>query len=193
MVKNGFTLVELIVVIFLIALFSVILTANFPAMLQQFALTRAAYRFSEDVRMAQDMGLSGTVTTNVKGYGIFIDINKVDPVNLGSAKYIIYGAEDSNKQYVYSSQINSVCGQQFPQDIGKDCIVKTVDLSKIENGIIIISPNSASINFTPPNPDTTITSLSSNDNNINVVFAVASNPSQTKTVSINTSGLIEVK
>ncbi|MCX6722403.1 MAG: prepilin-type N-terminal cleavage/methylation domain-containing protein [Candidatus Staskawiczbacteria bacterium] len=75
---RGTTLVELIVVVFIIALFSLITVSNFPQIQKQYALSAAAYSLAQDIRAAEDMGLSGAQTLSsdgqiisVKGYGFF--------------------------------------------------------------------------------------------------------------------------
>jgi type II secretory pathway pseudopilin PulG len=86
-VKNinsaGITLVEIIVVIFIIALFSAIVIADFPTIQKHFALSRASYQLAQDLRKIQDLGLSGVQTKDmigntisVQGYGIYINTSQ---------------------------------------------------------------------------------------------------------------------
>ncbi len=182
--ERGFTLVELLVVIAILTVLPIIVVSDFPRIRLQFALSRAAHTFAQDVRNAQDLALSSLtytdqfgVTQPNSGYGIYVDVN-----GLGATTYVIYADKTpANNQYD-----------------AQDYIVKTVDFSQDEPGIIItgvahVANNQASINFKPPNPDITITQLDQGENSVEVTFALASDPSTYQTVSINTSGLIEVK
>ncbi len=192
--EKGITLIEIVVVIFIIALFSSILLVNFPKIRRQFALTRAVYKMSQDLRRAQDMGLSGQRIEggDVKGYGVYINLT-----SLGNKKYIMYA--DMNDDQRYTGQLQEVCGQQQGQQQGaEDCIIETINLSQAESGVIINSikvptdVQQVDINFKPPNPTVTITSLSSG-NRVQIIFALESDLLTYRTVSVNTSGLIEIK
>ena len=178
--SRGITLVEIIAVIFIIAIFSAILISDFPKIELQFALSRATYKLSQDIRRAQDMTLSGVKTdisgNPAKGYGVYINLS--DP-SLGDKKYVLY-ADSGNQQY----------------DAGEE--IETIDFSQAESGVIIdriegtTNDQQVDINFKPPNPTITITSLSSG-NRVQVIFALESDLSQERIVSVNTSGLIEIK
>ncbi len=174
----------MLVVIAIIAILPTVIVANFPKIQQQFALSRAAYAFAQDVRSTEGRSLSSNLYKDaegnyqsVAGYGIYLDMDRY-----GDKKYIIYAdASPGNQKY---------------DDL--DYIVSTTDLAVDEPGIIIkeldnVFGNNASINFNPPNPTTDITQLDQGETNIDVVFAVESDPTETKTVSVNTSGLVEVK
>lgn len=58
MKNKGFTLVELLVVISVIGLILTVTIANYPAIRQQLALSRAAHKLAQDIRMAQEMAMS---------------------------------------------------------------------------------------------------------------------------------------
>lgn len=174
-------MVEILVVIFVIALFSSILVIGFPKIIRQFALIRAVYKMSQDLRKTQDMGLSGQQVKgiNVKGYGVYINL---DSSNLGNKKYIIYADINDNQRYE-----------------GTDSIIETIDFSQTELGVIMnridgtTNNQQVDINFKPPNPAITITSLLSGINRAQIIFALESDLLKTRIVSVNTAGLIEVK
>lgn len=181
--EKGITLIEILVVIFIIALFSSILVADFPEIKRQFALTRAVYKMSQDLRRVQDMGLSGQQIegVDVKGYGIYINL---DNPNLGNKKYIIYADMDNDPKYVADT----------------DSIIETIDFSQAEAGVVIDRIMNTTdgqqwvdINFKPPNPTVTITNLSSSTNRVQIIFAIKSVPPKERTVFVNTAGLIEIK
>jgi len=192
--SRGITLVELIVVIFLIALFSSILISDFPRILKQFALSRATYKLGQDLRRVEDLGLSGVTINDIngnpiaaKGYGVFVDIS--DPT-----KYIIYADVNNSKTYDANQQCD-LSGRNTTID----CAIETIDITQqniylkitdINNGETI-SYNSASINFSPPNPATTLTT-DSGDNPF-VIGIVLENGLTSRIVLVNTSGLINVQ
>lgn len=181
----GFTMIEMLVVVAIIAILPTIIISNFPKIKLQFALSRSAYAFAQDIRRAQDMSLSamqyqdgeGNIQA-ISGYGVYLDMN-----NLGNKKYIIYAdAYPGNHQY----------------DNALDYIVETLDMSVSEPGVIIkeikhVFSNTVSINFSPPNPSINITSFNEQEHSIDVVFTLEDDLSREKIVSINTAGLIEVK
>ena len=181
---KGITLVEVIVVVFIIAMFSAILISDFPKIRRQFALSRATYKFSQDMRRTQDMALSGAQLESggqARGYGIYVDL-------ADNKKYIIYAD-------TFVPNDNEYTAGSYPAG---DYIVDTVDISQEEKGVIIKEINHVnyswvSVDFAPPNPTTTITSLSLGEDNVEVIFALEVDQSITRIVSVNTSGLVEVK
>jgi len=183
--NKGFTLIELIVVIAISASLLIIVIANFGFIRFHFALTRAAEKFAQDARRAQSMATVAEPSQLswpplAGGYGVYLDIAK----SLGNKKYIIYADTNNDQQYFE----------------GKDTIIETIDISKEEPGVFIKqisdNPNNTndSINTDAKSLDTNITVL--NDkfaDRVDIIFALESDPTQTKTVTINTGGLIEVK
>ncbi len=101
-----------------------------------------------------------------------------------------------NDDQRYTAQSQEVCGQQQP---GIDCVIETIDFSQAESGVIISGIKNPAdiqqvdINFKPPNPTITITSLLPNINRVQIIFALESDLLKTRIVSVNTAGLIEIK
>ena len=60
MKKNGFSLVEILVVIFIVGLLSSIVFINYQEVRGQLALNRAAHQLLQDLRRAQEMSMSAT-------------------------------------------------------------------------------------------------------------------------------------
>lgn len=180
MKERGITLVEIVVVIFLISMLLMVLFSNFPKIQRQFALSRAVHKFTQDARKAEDLALSGSaIVEGAKGYGIYIQLN-----NNVATEYIIYADKDGNLQYEES----------------EDDAIETVSLGEQGFGVQIasvdyIEPGSqgTSINFSPPNPAVEISNLEQNSNRIGIVFNLKSEPENQRTVYIYTSGLIETK
>ncbi|MBX4200987.1 hypothetical protein KW786_02555 [Candidatus Parcubacteria bacterium] len=179
----GFTIIEVLVVAGIIVVFSTILISNFPKARLQFSLSRAAHKFEQDLRKAQGYSFASAKYTDpggnlqeVAGYGVHVD-------TLDNKKYIIY-ADAPPGNHLYDNE---------------DYIVNTIDLSIIEPGVIIkeirtIDGVDVSINFTPPNPITTISNISGQQlSNVDIVFSLENDDSKTKTVFVNGAGLIEIK
>lgn len=182
--KAGITLIEIMVVVFIIATLSTILIADFPRVKKQMALSRIAHKFMQDLKTAQDLGGSGSQIINsngnaltTKGCGIYINQEL-----LGDQVYLIYADIDGNNQY----------------NQGTDYVISQIDFSGESEGIYIYSIYNAnsqglSINFEPPNFTTKIADLLAGKTEVGVVFAVRSDSSITKSIYVNTSGLIELR
>ncbi|MBI2050093.1 MAG: hypothetical protein HYT35_01400 [Candidatus Staskawiczbacteria bacterium] len=173
-------------VVFILALLSSILVADFPKIRRQFALTRAVHKMSQDLRRAQDMGFSGQKVevdgTKAKSFGVYINL---DSPTLGNKKYIIYADIDGNQQYNESNA---------------DLVMETVDFGQTEPGVIIdrienMENNNrwVDINFEPPSPTVKIRELESDKDRVKIIFTLESDPSKERTVSAYISGLIEIK
>ncbi len=182
--KRGFTLIEVVVVIFVILILFTIVISNFSASKQQFSLSRVASQFEQDVSRAQNMALSSVpyknslgVEQQIDGYGVYVDLT-----SLGNKKYILYADKSpGNNQYDVS-----------------DYIISQIDFSSNEPGIVIkqinnITGNNTSINFKLSNLLTSISQITAGQNSISVVFTEVSDLTKTKSVLINKSGLIQVQ
>lgn len=158
--------------------------SDFPKVKMNASLLRQANKFGQDLRIAQEMALAGVpykdasgVERSVDGYGIYTDIG-----SLGNKKYIIYADKNpGNKTYDAS-----------------DYIISTVDFGSTDPGIKIkeinnVSSNKASVNFNASKIETTITQLSSGQNNVEFVFSLESDPTKVKKVLVNNAGLVEIK
>lgn len=184
MKSQGFTIIELLVVIAVITVLPVIVFSNFPQVKLQFALNRTAYAFLQEARKAQDLSLSAPtykdsfgIEQPVAGYGIYLDAPSAS-----NKKYLLYADRTpGNHQYDPS-----------------DYIIETVDIGASEPGVIIknvgnVFGGKTSINFSSPDAGVTISQLDKSASNVEVVFGLESDPAKTKSVSVNISGLIEIK
>jgi len=211
--EEGITLIEIIVVIFIIALFSSIIIANFPEILRQYALSKVTYKLAQDLRKTEDLGLSGVTSADankqsiaVKGYGIYINLSQP------STQYIIYadvadanGNSDQeysgNTPYTICSAVNQEadrvreldCAMEPPIDVSNDNSSLYIKDIKNSNGSNIAG-SSISINFMPPNPNIKIIdNQGTTYTQIGIVLGLSSGSSSTRTVWVNTSGLINVQ
>jgi len=197
--EKGVTLIEIIVVILVITLFSLILIADFPKIQKQMALSRVTYKLAQDLRKVQDLSLSGVKLKDsignpiaVKGYGIYIDVGN-------PTKYIIYADIDNTHACNY---LNQPCSDSLQlcdaptADPKLDCALEEpVDISKeninlkISSIVGINNKNFTSINFRPPDPITDIQNFISGRPEI--VISLYNGLTYRK-ISVNKSGLINV-
>ena len=194
--SRGITLIELIIVIFIIAYFSIILISDFPKMLRQFALSRVTYKLAQDLRKSEDLGLSGVPINDqnnnpiaIKGYGIYINLAE------STTKYIIYADVDGNQKYSGDFSTHLCSDQINPKS---DCpIEKIIDISNenpslsIKEPITNISEDLTSINFSPPNPTVRIDNI--NPSSSSVGITIGNTDGLERTIQVNTSGLISVQ
>lgn len=209
--SRGITLIEIIVVIFIIALFSSILVSDFPTILREFALSRVTYKLAQDLRKTEDLGLSGLEITDIhgqsitaKGYGIYVDLS-TSPAK----QYLIYADipdADGNYNQKYDGNFSTFfCNQVDINNLTSDCVIDIIDISQ-QNPSLFISKitdgsgntlsvsGGVSINFSPPDPITNIEDNSLNKySQIGIVLGLSTNSSATRTVLIDTSGLINVQ
>ena len=208
--ESGVTLIEIIVVLFIIALFTVILITDFPKILRQYALSRVTYKLGQDLRRTEDLGLSGIKLLDkngtpilVKGYGIYFNNN------ISQTKYLIYadvaGAADtttgiglSNQKYDGDFDTTDYCEavDQTASLRTTDCIIDIIDLTKENQSLSValsdgFDDNYTSINFSPPAPVTTIDNLTAGYSTIEI--DLQNTDGATRAVFVNTSGLIDVQ
>ena len=217
----GITLVEIVVVIFIIAIFLSIIIAGFPRILRSLALSRATYKLEQDIRRTEDLGLSGVQSADsngqqilVKGYGIYVSLNSSP-----AEEYVIYadvpgsalpsGARVSPKRYVAAAPtLCSAVNQQRDGTRTSDCFVEPpVNVASEENSLFIsgvtvidnkgysspLGSNSGiSIDFAPPNPTITIEDQAGNFYSA-AGITLKNSDGLTRTVWINGAGLINVQ
>jgi len=203
----GITLIEILVVISIMILLSGILIADFPKIKRQFAITRSVYKMSQDIRRAQDMGFSGEQLKDVngnivrvKGYGVYLNLDR-----LGPKKYIIYADMDGDYRYTITTEVGDIlCNDPGYSELktGTDCVIETIDFSQAEPGVSITNilnivgadgeaKKEVDINFMPPNPTITITDLV--ETRVHITFSLDSDSLISRTVFVNTAGLIEIQ
>jgi type II secretory pathway pseudopilin PulG len=207
--EKGISLIEIVVVIFIIILFSTILISDFPKIKTQFSLSQGAYKLAQDLRKAQDLGLSGVRLNDanrqpiaVKGYGVYIDISSPP-----AEQYAIYADvpdADGNSDQKYSGGSSYPLCEKVDQGYPitnpriTDCVIEVIDLRKENPSLYIksisgINGTNTSINFSPPDPITKIDNLSSGQSAIGIILGLTSDSSAKRTVQVNTSGLINVQ
>ncbi len=169
----GFTLAEMIVSVFILALLASIIIANYRAGQKQVNLQNAVNQLASDLRLAQNYTLAGKEEASGNfpqgGWGIHL-------AN-GSNAYILFA--DSNGNYAYDA------GEGF----------KTLALpAKTNINALTVGGSDSSpldIVFEPPDPTTYIAGLA-NNNEAEITLQEADS-GQTKKISVNCFGLIEIE
>ena len=180
MKKSGFTLIELIVSVTIIALVTGIFLANYSSANRRSDLTMTAQKMVTDIRTAQNYalgltryGTSGSTNVPVGGWGVHLDLQ-----NYGASKYVIFADDDGDKIY----------------DSGEDVISKGAQVTTLPNNITINSLTTgtkADITFLPPDPITTITGSTATSSQLDIVLK-DNKTNAIKTVRVNFLGLVEV-
>jgi len=176
--ERGFTLVEVLVSAFIIAILSTIMLINYRQSNRQYALLRSANKLAQDIRRAQQMAMGAQECPQKceggnpcpcagqipLGYGIYL--------NAGGTNYLLYADRDGSENYS-----------------GGDTDIETIPL---ESGVSIQSTNPASlsVNFRPPDPTTTINGNSTINEGI---ITLAPQSGLSKTIKVNKAGLIETQ
>ncbi len=175
---RGFTLTELLVVTGVMIALSLAVLVNWKGSGQEFALQRSANKLAQDLRKASNMAMSAKEfqgSVPLGGYGIFLKVR--------DHYYIL--------DYILYADTNPVGGNQAYE--AGDGQVETI---YEEQGVYIqdIFSSSLSINFKPPSPTIRIVKADGTElAQATIILALQSDPTKTKTIRVNTAGLITVE
>lgn len=166
---RGFTLVEFIIVTAIILILSGIILVNFRAGQGSLALDRSVHKLAQDMRRAMELTLRAQSlgACAISGYGVYV--SEVSPLN---KEYKIFGDCNGNRTY--------------------DAADVTVEVLQFEQGVKVydVSPGPAAhIFFLPPDPQTEISP--GNPATAQVILELESDPSRTRTLTINKKGVID--
>jgi prepilin-type N-terminal cleavage/methylation domain-containing protein len=178
----GFSLLELLTAMTIMAILTAAFFANYTDLSKRYALQRAAYKLTQDIRRAAEKTLAaeecktaicgGTVAIVPQGgYGIYVD------VGINPHGYILYADTVGNEKYESQSATPPV--EQI--QLEKKVTIKSVSSN---NGKL-------SINFKPPSPNISFWAAGSGPNLHEVSITLQSGNIE-KTIKVNEAGLIEV-
>jgi len=171
--KNGFSLVEILVVFFIIAILTAILITNFPRGKEQLALKITAHKLIQDLRKAQEMSMSASSEKICDGpkkanaFGIYFD-------------------ESSPNSYLLFAN----CDELYSYTSG-DIILGNIDLEK-GTKIFSLSSPLLSVAFVPPSPLIYVNGSFALEP-AQIVICLENDDSRTKIIEVNEAGLIEIK
>ncbi len=170
--QSGFTLIETLVSISIIALISGIFIANYRGAEKRSNLNLAAQKVASDIRFAQNYAL-GLQEFNGSsppgGWGVYF--------TAASSQYIIFAdtnAPDGNQNYDGASEMFRLL------DLPDGITISLIDGA---------SPASVSIVFDPPDPITWV--YGADDNSVDITLT-ESVTGTAKTITVNFLGLIDV-
>ncbi len=174
---NGFTILELLVSMFIMIVLSTILVARYRSSNPDYTLTQAAQKMASDIRKAQNMSMNGidiNSTTGYYGYGINVSKN--------TSSYILFADKGNDKKYDNGTDVKiGGADIQLPAKI-------IIDSIRFGNPV-----NTADIFFVPPDPTTSIITFPSRLSTEIDITLKEQSTSKTKTVEVNLAGLIEAQ
>jgi type II secretory pathway pseudopilin PulG len=181
--QKSFTLVELLVSIFIIILLTGIIFANYRQSGNQLALQRAAHKLALDIRRAQEMAMSAKEFEGIiplGGYGVYFSLTI--PYH-----YVLFADCDGDLQYDAVGNApdcaSATSANPYPESVeGEVIIEKPVSVCEFCGG-----GSEQTIVFTPPEPEVTITPGGDS------TTIVLRNDGQEKTIYVNEAGLIDIR
>lgn len=173
--QNGFTLAEVLVSIFIIALLSGIIFSSYQQGARRFALQRSANKLARDMRKVEEMAMStkeSSGATSQAGYGIYLKAANPN-------SYILFTDRDGD--CIYDEPNEKIENLSFEPGVKIDFLAKLA-------GVEFLAVPELTIILTPPDPKVAICEYS----NAGSAYAVLTISGLIKNVSINTAGLIEI-
>jgi len=186
---TGFTLIELIVVITIIAVLSTIVLITFRTGQEQFTLQRSAHILAQDIRRAQELAMRAEEFHGIiprGGFGIYLNLNRVVGTYPHLTSYYILFA-DCNENRSYDGEA-TICrsltpGVYFSEQIERREIERGVRITEIST----LSPTT--IVFIPPDPAIRIRSGGADFTNTIITLSIGN---LSERVTVNSAGLIEI-
>jgi len=173
--QKGLMLAELLIVIAISLLLTLAVVVNNKEGQKKVLLERGAHKLAQDIRVTQEMAISGRECpkcggTEPNGYGLYFEP--------GSDEYTIYADMDGNEAYNGPSSDSPIEKIYLERGI----FIKSVDPASTE----------VSVHFLPPDPKIIINLDGGSSNLITIEIALTADPIKTKTITVNTVGLIEI-
>lgn len=165
--QRGFTVIELLAVMFIIGLLSILTLAGYRNGQKKYILSQDSQCLMSSLRNAQNMAMGGIdISGNYYGYGVYAE--------KGDSFYIIYADKNNNSSFQPS-----------------DDVAEVVNLLSEEVKIKSISPlaNKIDIFFGSPDPTTYINGDSAAGVSGTITLEL-SGSSLNKTITVTTAGLI---
>ena len=168
--NKGFTLIESLIVMAMIAILSLALIPSFQSGRTQLSLDRSASKLAQDIRGIMEKAMSSQEYSTCGsgfeyGYGIYLE-------EATAGSYILFADCNGNQEYNSSD--------------------KTIEVVPFESGISILNLNTTNkkldIVFEPPDPIVYISGGSS----ASIIIQSSQYTEKKKTININKVGLIDI-
>ena len=179
--SSGFTLTELLVVISIIIILTSVSLPVYQGARGQLALRRAANKLAQDIGRAREMAISveeysGTIPPG--GYGVYFEATPWPLTPSSEYNFYIYADNSGNRRYDSGEQIEKIS------------LEKGTKIKKVGSG-----SQRYSINFTPPDPGVSFYEggIQLAQKELEIIISLKKDPSMTKSVIVNKSGLLYVK
>lgn len=172
---KGFTLIEILIVLFIISFLSVSILFNYRAGQEQAFLTRASAAFESEIRIAQNLAIvsadfEGTIPC---GYGLYYIDNRT---------FRIYVGEKDGAPNCQSASRNY---QSNTDSVYQD--------SKIIESGVVFKNSFPDIFFEPPDPKTYINNDSSIGVSTTIQFCLEKDLNKCRNLIIDTAGRISTQ
>lgn len=186
---RGFTIIEVLVVLFILGIVSLIVVIDFRASQRRFAVQNAAQQLSLDMRRAQALALQARKESSgiPDGYGIYINI-------VSSTSYILYGDVNDNNSYDGSEGLKNIefpRGAHLRDNLG-DSPTRVYDADGTACGP---GPNADSdtvhLTFRPPDPEVIILGDSA-DPCFKACIIIDGEATLSRIVGVSQTGLVNV-
>lgn len=187
--QKGLMLAEVLIVVAISLLLTLVVMVNHREGQRKVILQRAAHKLAQDIRTAQEMAVSGRECPECGGHtptGYGIELRSSQGNNM---VYKLYA--DTGEPYEFYSEEDDIIIEVI--QLEKDVVIKNLIMSLM--GIpSATNPNRICLNFKPPDPLITIKSLSNQPSRdmVEITLGFNSGSSDTKKITVNTVGLIEV-
>jgi len=193
--RKGFTLIEVLVAVFIIMILSVIGVANYQGGGGDAVLKIASNKLKQDLRNAEIMSMSTRKFDDSGGpqggYGIYFD-----KTSDNNKKYVLFA--DCDEDVAYDIDGTDTCKQAGEDPETKDTEELFEDI-KMESGIKIadltvddVSFDSLCITFIPPSPDVSF-SNSETGEIAKITLSLEEDDTKTQVVTVNKTGLISIE
>ncbi|MFH0906649.1 MAG: prepilin-type N-terminal cleavage/methylation domain-containing protein [bacterium] len=165
--QTGFTLIEMMIVIFIISLLSVMILADYKKSQKKYILINSVQQLVSDIHKAQNVAMSGTDISenNYYGYGVYFQ-------SVSVTSYIIFADKNGSKKYDSSDDIIQIVN--LPLDVK----IKSISVTPLH------------IFFAPPAPDTYING-SHDDGVYGTITLEVESAGLSMSVNVSTSGLVQ--
>ena len=181
--NKGFTLVESLVTIFIIAVLSLIILPNYYSAKQQLALQRSAFKLAQDIRAVQEMAISTEeLSTGFPqgGYGLYMFFDDEDPTPQNS--YILFGDINNNQKYGPGTDV------QIGETKFLESKVRIKSLNKAKTNIVFVPPD-PQVFLSGKNPED---SAWENFDPVTIVLCLEEDETKEITLYVHGTGLVDI-